>query len=531
MARLERTFTLDDRGTDGAIEAVAQYLEDGDYSHDDAVRLRLSFDAMLMSWRAAGLDGHECTVCEEKSTLRRRISVTVKGLTPATESALAAYDRTTDFFAQTMGTLGLEWTTDITPGRILAEIPLPKKSLNENLVLLLAVVAGIVAFLAISALPGSVGSQVTDGVLTPLYDRIVGMLTGIAGPYVFISLVCSTVGMGSVQTLKSKGKVIVTHYLLASLLALCVSMVVVIAFFGVQLSGSSSSGGQFGAIMGIILDIFPINLVDPFLQNNILQVVVLGVLVGVALLALGQATEKLAALALELQRVVSWVFAVLLKLMPVFIFLATIQIIGSFDSSQLMPLLRMFIAIAVSCVLFTLGHLLVTRARTGVDLKTLFGACLPGGTIGFLTTSQAASVPAIQEHVTGDLKVSPDLANLSVPIGLVLHQPVGTQVYLCAVAFGCAFSGRVLTPQDLLMAFVVCYLLNMATPPVPGGPLLVYAVVFAQLGLSSDAAAIVVALNFLTDMISTGASLFTLPAEILLISRASSEPGKEGSAA
>ena len=519
MTSLERTFTLDDPGSDAAIEAVAQFLEDGDYEHSDAVRLRLSFDAMIMSWREAGLDGHECTVRQEKSLLRRRISVRVKGLTPDMAAALESYDRTTDFFAQTMGSLGLEWQTDITASQIVAEIPLPKKSMNENVVLLLSALAGIAAYFLLAALPGGMGSQITDDFLMPLYDRIVGILTGIAGPYIFISLVCSTVGMGSVQTLKSKGKAIVSHYLLLCLVAIVISMVVVIAFFGVQRSSSVSSQGQVGEIVSIILAIVPVNVVDPFLQNNVLQIVVLAVFIGIALLALDQSSKLLVSFALEVQGVVGWLFSVVMKLMPIFIFLATLQIVRSFDPSQVMPLLRMFLAIIVSVAILVVGHAFVTVTRTGVNLKTLAGACVPGAIIGFLTTSSPTTVPTIKEHLVSDLKVAPEFVDLAVPIGIALEQPAGAQVFLCCAAFGAAFSGRAMAPEELLMALIICYLLNMATPPVPGGPLLVYTVMFAQLGLSVDAAAIVVALNFLTDMIETGVSMLTMPAEILLISK------------
>ena len=54
-----------------------------------------------------------------------------------------------------------------------------------------------------------------------------------------------------------------------------------------------------------------------------------------------------------------------------------------------------------------------------------------------------------------------------------------------------------------IIAITLCTFVAIATPPVPGGAIAAYTIIFAQLGIPSKAVAIVVALDILFDFVST----------------------------
>ena len=56
----------------------------------------------------------------------------------------------------------------------------------------------------------------------------------------------------------------------------------------------------------------------------------------------------------------------------------------------------------------------------------------------------------------------------------------------------------------------------MAAPPIPGGALSIFTIMFAQLGIPGEAVAIAVALNSILDFIMTSSGLTCLQAEVTL---------------
>ena len=55
----------------------------------------------------------------------------------------------------------------------------------------------------------------------------------------------------------------------------------------------------------------------------------------------------------------------------------------------------------------------------------------------------------------------------------------------------------------LVIAMAICTFVSIATPPVTGGAMAAYTIVFTQLGLPAEAVAIVVSLDILFDLIAT----------------------------
>ena len=65
---------------------------------------------------------------------------------------------------------------------------------------------------------------------------------------------------------------------------------------------------------------------------------------------------------------------------------------------------------------------------------------------------------------------------------------------------------------------IVTSLLSMAAPPIPGGALTCYTVMFTQLSIPMEAVAIAVAINSIIDFIMTANNLTCLQVEAVMAS-------------
>ena len=67
----------------------------------------------------------------------------------------------------------------------------------------------------------------------------------------------------------------------------------------------------------------------------------------------------------------------------------------------------------------------------------------------------------------------------------------------------------------LTMVFLISIVLAVAAPPIPGGALTSYTILFAQLKIPMEVTAVTIALNVILEFATTAGNLFCLQAELV----------------
>ena len=62
----------------------------------------------------------------------------------------------------------------------------------------------------------------------------------------------------------------------------------------------------------------------------------------------------------------------------------------------------------------------------------------------------------------------------------------------------------------IILAVAVSAILAVATPPIPGGGAVAYAILFAQMGIPAEAMAVAFAIDILTDFVNTAFDMLSL---------------------
>ena len=95
--------------------------------------------------------------------------------------------------------------------------------------------------------------------------------------------------------------------------------------------------------------------------------------------------------------------------------------------------------------------------------------------------------------------------------------PPGTAIYFILI---CIYMAEVYmiecSPVWFLLAIFTVGVLAIASPPIPGGTLTCYTIIFAQLGLPAEGLAIALALDVLFDFVATSMNMFCLQLELLI---------------
>ena len=100
-------------------------------------------------------------------------------------------------------------------------------------------------------------------------------------------------------------------------------------FFSLRFAQQSGGAAQLDSLLQMVLDFVPSNIVTPFQTGNTLQIILLAVVVGCALLILSRQVEQVTRFVEQLNYVVQFLMELISKLLPGFIFIVLVQMIWS----------------------------------------------------------------------------------------------------------------------------------------------------------------------------------------------------------
>ncbi len=200
-------------------------------------------------------------------------------------------------------------------------------------------------------------------------------------PVIFCTLV---IGVGSVRSAASVGKVgglALAYFLTMSTVALGIGMVVgnlLDPGEGLHLSddvagvGKEQAATAHGSTTEFITGIVPDSLLSSLTSGEVLQTLLVALLVGFALQAMGRAGEPILVGIGHLQRLVFRVLAMIMWAAPVGAFAAIAAVVGETGVDALKSLATIMIAFYLTCAVFVFGVLgLILKVVTGVNIFRL----------------------------------------------------------------------------------------------------------------------------------------------------------------
>ncbi|MFI9719388.1 cation:dicarboxylate symporter family transporter [Streptomyces sp. NPDC052396] len=320
-----------------------------------------------------------------------------------------------------------------------------------------AVLAGIVLGLAA---PGFAVE------LKPLGTGFVNLIKMMISPVIFCTLV---LGIGSVRKAAKVGVVgglALGYFLVMSTVALAIGLVVGNVLepgSGLHLTeslrhaGAAQAKGAHESTAGFLLGMIPTTLVSAFTGGQVLQTLLVALLSGFALQAMGPAGEPVLRGIGHLQKLVFRILAMIMWAAPAGAFGAIAALVGATGTDALKSLAVIMIGFYLTCVLFVvvvLGALL--RLVAGVSIFALLRYLGREFLLILSTSSSESALPRLiakMEH----LGVSRPVVGVTVPAGYSFNLD-GTAIYLTMSALFIAEAmGRPLAlgQQISLLLFMV----------------------------------------------------------------------------
>lgn len=250
------------------------------------------------------------------------------------------------------------------------------------------------------------------------------------------------------------------------------------------------------------------NPVKALAQGDILAVVIIALILGVALVVGGERFRNLRTLAQELQDICLMVVGWIMHIAPLGIAALLLQLVATQDSALLGSLLH-FITVVIGSTLFhgivilPLLLYLVTRMSPLRFWRGSREALITA----FATSSSAATLPVTLRCVEQHLHVRKDIANFVVPLGATVNMD-GTALYEAAAAlFVARLAGIELDLAHQLIIFFVAMLGAIGAPGIPSVGMLSMILVLESVGLPTAAIAILLPIDRVLDTVRTAVNV------------------------
>lgn len=394
-------------------------------------------------------------------------------------------------------------------------IPVETKKKSGINGMIAAVIISAVLILLTEFFPSLPFKTILSASATPLFNTIIGFISAISGPIIFLSVLSGIIAIGDISTLKSAGLRIIRDTIIITAAAIILSIIITSQFYAFQ-SGSSgdiSSGGT--AVIQMILDIIPLNFFDPFLTGNSLQIIFIAVISGAALLTLSSKIRILSDLIIELQSIIGQIMIWVNSVMPV---LVCVTILHIYLSGTAGSVLKATGAVAASAIVLAATTILLAAyisIKYKVSFALVFKKLLPTMVIAASTNSSSAAFLTNTETCRKELGIDSSLVDFGVPFGQVVCKVGIASIMACVSVCLASYYNINVTPVWYAVAVIGLTLISIAIPPIPGGGLASYSVLFALLGIPAEGLAVAIPIEMIMEYPSTAVDLAT--AQIILV--------------
>ena len=509
---------LNNSAIDQASEVVADFLTREQLDLQEIIRIRLSVEELLLEYQIyLGEDTQFSLNCVKRfGKLRIELALPGRSLDPFAEQAEAP-EEGAELMRSLLAGMGYAPVWQYKNGKNLVTFSPKKKQRSQFRTMAAAVAAAVLLGSLCRLLPEAVGAFLMADLVQPLFDTFMGILSAVAGPMIFLSVAWGLYSIGDTATLGRIGKRMIQRFLGISALVGVGSALLFLPFFP-MMGGGQGQVFQFQELFQLILDMIPGNLLTPFTDNNPTQIVVVGAMLGVAMLVLGGKASSVAALVEQSNTMVQLLMEWLTHLVPFFIFCSMFNLIAGDGLSILKQCYRLLPLMLLAHLLMLLLYIAAICIRKRVSLPILLKKLAPACLIGLMTASSTAAFATNVESCRRDLGIDPRIINFGIPLGQVLFMPGLLIKFLISALCMAEIYQVELTLGWLVTAVLISVVLAAAAPPVPGGSMSCFTMLFLQLGLPAEAIAVIIALNVILDFISTAVNITSLQLELVELS-------------
>lgn len=371
--------------------------------------------------------------------------------------------------------------------------------------ILLALILGVATGLICAGLEG--GAAFTQGYLKPFGTIFVNLLKFLVVPVVLFSMIEGIIGMDDMKKVGSVGGKTVLYFLSTTAIACVIGLAAANGFRALGLfprlqlqEGAHWQEPTSANFMDTLVGMFPDNLWGALVQANMLQIILIAIGLGAAILAAGDRARLCAKLVSSVYAVLEKLMAFILRLSPIGVFSMIAWVIATQGAQILGSLALVLLCAYVAYAIHALAvYSLSAAVFAGMTPGRFFKGASAAMIFAFTSTSSAATLP-VSKLCAEKLGADKEVSSFVLPLGATINMD-GTVIYQAVAAvFLAVCCGMELSLGQMTSVVLTATLASIGTAGVSGAGTIMLAMVLTSIGIPVDMIMIIYGVDRLFDM-------------------------------
>lgn len=379
---------------------------------------------------------------------------------------------------------------------------------------LFALIAGCAAGVAMKAIPENSFTQefLLNGLLKIGGQFFLSALKLLVVPVVFVSLVC---GVAALSDLKEMGRIgikTVSLYMVTTALAVGLAILTAIVTkpgAGFELSTPATfTPKEPPSLADVIIGFMPSNPLQPMLESNMIQVIVLALLVGISMSLAGVAGRRVLDIFKDVNEVLMKLVTLVMLSAPLGVFCLIAIVFATQGFSAILPLSKYFFTVLFVLFLhFFLVYGSMVKVLAGLNPLRFFRKFQEVIVFAFSTSSSNATLPVTLEVTEHQLGVKNSVASFTLPLGATINMDGTAIMQGVATVFISQAYGIDIGIGGYLAVIGTATIASIGTAGVPGVGLITLAMVLRQVNIPVEGIALIIGVDRLLDMTRTAVNV------------------------
>ena len=342
-----------------------------------------------------------------------------------------------------------------------------------------------------------------------LFIKLMSMLVV---PLVFCSIIVGVTSISDIKKIGSIGGRAILIYLLTTALAVSIALLIagiIEPGIGLNMTGLADPSNVTTnvTVTNTILDMIPDNPLNSLANGDMLPLIIFGVVVGFILAKLREETATINKLFTEGNTVMMEMTNIVMKFAPIGVFCLIAKTFATLGMDGLMPLSKyvacVILALAVQAfIVYPTLLVIFTRLNPIKFFKKFFSVML----FAFSSSSSNATIPLNLEKLS-EMGVSKEVSSFTIPLGATINMDGTAIMQGVVVMFAAQAYGIDLGLSALITVIFTAVMASIGTAGVPSVGLVTLNMVFASVGLPTDAIGLIMGIDHILDMIRSAVNV------------------------
>ncbi len=347
----------------------------------------------------------------------------------------------------------------------------------------------------------------------------VNLLKLISIPIIFFSVASTLAGMKDVQETRILGKKVVSYTLLTTVISATIGLLLFLIInpaSPVLSNQNAAASCKPFSYLDHITQIIPSNIIQPFHENNVIGVLCLAILFGLAILIIdGENAKKgkksqLAEFFKDMYGVITKITSWIVRIMPIGIWGFSVLFVKELSLGLSVEGLLLYLACVVLANVVQ-GSVVLPTFLTFFKISPvrLFKAMFPALTMAFFTKSSVATLPMALKCAQENAGISAKVANFTFPLCTTINMNACAAFILVTVMFVMSSYGATITPLEMVLWIGIATVAAIGNAGVPMGCYFLTSSLLVAMDYPLTIMGIILPFYALIDMLETALNIWS----------------------